>query len=134
TWGAGLVLGALALAGLVVLTKVPVRVAAESTAAGFRPAGSALSTYLRQIKSTLFTLGPEVDDDVEVELFDQDHDLDDDNDDEAAAAKKPRARKPKVQAPKAEPVTDATQLDLELGPAVKGSPWKLPPPALLARS
>ena len=40
-WGAGLVLGALALAGLVVLTRVPVRVVAETTATTVRPAGSA---------------------------------------------------------------------------------------------
>ena len=41
-WGAGLILAALVLAGLVVLTRVPVRVAAESTAAATRPAGLAL--------------------------------------------------------------------------------------------
>src|SRR5690606_12718424 len=130
-WGAGLLLGALALAGLVVLTRVPVRVAAESTASSFRPAGNAVGSYLRQFKNTLFTLGPETDDDVEVQLFDQD---DSDEPEEEPPAKKPRARKPKVQTPKAEPVTDATQLDLELGPAVAGSSWKLPPPTLLARS
>ena len=32
-----------------------------------------------------------------------------------------------------EPV-EATQLEIELGPAVKGSPWKLPPPDLLQRA
>lgn len=131
-WGAGLVLGALALAGLVLVTRVPVRVAAESTAAGFRPAGSALGGYVRRLRNTLFTLGSgdEADDgELSVSLFDQDADGDDE------PAPKPRVRKPKPKAEvPAEPAVDPEQLDLELGPAAKGSPWKLPPLSLLARS
>ncbi|MEO7429072.1 MAG: DNA translocase FtsK, partial [Acidimicrobiales bacterium] len=133
-WGAGLLLGAIALAGLVVLTRVPVRVAAESTAAGVRPAGMAISAYLRQVYETLFSIGESADglaptDDVRV--FDQD-DAPDDPD--VGSSRKPRVRKPKVDVPALIPDVDPTQLDLELGPAVKGSPWKLPPLSLLHRS
>ncbi|HEX4866274.1 MAG TPA: DNA translocase FtsK 4TM domain-containing protein [Acidimicrobiales bacterium] len=130
-WGAGLLLATVALAGLVVLTRVPVRVAAESTAAGMRPAGSAISAYLRQTKDTLFNLSPGDEDGVGVRLFDQDEGVEEDDE---PPPKKPRARKPKVDVSNVDPVTEAEQLDLELGPAVAGSVWKLPPPALLARS
>ena len=133
-WGAGLVLGAVALAGLVVLTRVPVRVVAEQTATTVRPAGSAVGEYLRRSFGGLFDLGRrDLDDDVEIQLYDQDADEPLDVDEPEPAPKKPRARKPKVAVPD-EPITDVEQLDLELGPAVKGSPWKLPPPALLQRS
>ena len=135
-WGAGLLLGTLALAGLVVLTRVPVRVAAESTAAGMRPAGTAISTYLRQTVGTLFSLngeGPGGGRDVHV--FDQDvDDLVEPEGEEPAAPKKPRARKAKVDVPQLDPDVEPTQLDLELGPAAHGSPWKLPPMSMLNRS
>jgi len=135
-WGAGLLLGSVALAGLVVLTRVPVRVAAVSTAAGVRPAGSAIQAYLRQAYETLFSLG-ETGDGIAppdgVHVFDQDGDATDDTAG-AAAPRKPRARKAKVEVPALAPDVEPTQLDLELGPAVKGSPWKLPPLSLLHRS
>jgi S-DNA-T family DNA segregation ATPase FtsK/SpoIIIE len=134
-WGAGLILGTVLLAGLVVLTRVPVRVAAESTAAGVRPAGTALTAALRRAKTSLFTLDGHRDDDVEggVRVFDQD--VDDLLDDEAAPAPRaPRPRKPKAEIPAPDPDVEPTQLEIELGPAVKGSPWKLPPPSLLHRS
>ena len=134
-WGAGLILGLVVLAGLVVLTRVPVRVAAESATAGVRPAGSAVTAYLRRLGDTLFNLGGrgEDDDEVTVELYDQEEDeLLDDEPEPEPPVKKPRARKPKVVAP--EPVEDPEQLDLDLGPAAEGSPWKLPPLSLLARS
>ena len=56
-WGAGLILGALVLAGLVVLTRVPVRAAAESTAAATRPAGLALVDAAKRVGANLFSLG-----------------------------------------------------------------------------
>jgi S-DNA-T family DNA segregation ATPase FtsK/SpoIIIE len=50
------------------------------------------------------------------------------------AEAKPKAhKKPKVKLPP-EPVTDAEQLEIELGPAAKGSPWKLPSLTMLNRS
>jgi S-DNA-T family DNA segregation ATPase FtsK/SpoIIIE len=131
-WGAGLLLATLGLAGLVVLTRVPVRVAAESTAAGMRPAGTAISAYLRQAMDTLFSLESDVDPvDGAVTVFDQDEEV---VDLDLVESKRPRPRKPKVDVPKAAPAVDAEQLDLELGPAVKGSAWKLPPPSVLHRS
>jgi S-DNA-T family DNA segregation ATPase FtsK/SpoIIIE len=136
-WGAGLLLATLALAGLVILTRVPVHVAAQSTAAGVRPAGTAITTYLRRAGTTLFSLGGSEDDDDEAsDLFDQDQldALDDGADDAAAPARKPRARTPKVAVPDIDAAAETTQLDLELGPAVKGSPWKLPPLSLLDRA
>ena len=132
-WGAGLLLATVALAGLVVLTRVPVRVAAESTAAGVRPAGTAIRIYLRQAADTLFSLGSDADvAEHDVRVFDQD--IDDVIDLDGAEPKRPRPRKPKADVPKPEAALDAEQLDLELGPAVKGSAWKLPPLSVLHRS
>ena len=138
-WGAGLILGALVLAGLVVLTRVPVRAAAESTAAATRPAGLALVDAAKRVGANLFSLGgapapahgvspvrpgrrrphrprrrwrPG----------------------EAAHLRRPPGpRKPKVQLPEPDEPVQTEQLEIELGPAVKGSPWKLPPPNLLHR-
>ncbi|MFL6204919.1 MAG: DNA translocase FtsK [Acidimicrobiales bacterium] len=136
-WGAGLLLAALVLAGLVVLTRVPVRAAAESTAAATRPAGLALVDAAKRVGANLFSLagadpahGPR--------LFDQDVDdlldLDAEGDGEAAHLRRPPGpRKPKVQVPEPEEPVETEQLEIELGPAVKGSPWKLPPSNLLHR-
>jgi S-DNA-T family DNA segregation ATPase FtsK/SpoIIIE len=133
-WGAGLILGVVAVGGLVVLTQVPVRTAAESTANATRPASSAVADAARRLGQTLFSLGAAPDgDEPSVSLFDQDADgvLDLD---EPAPKRKPGPRKPKVQLPEPGEEVEATQLEIELGPAVKGSPWKLPSPALLERS
>ena len=79
-WGAALVLAVLALAGLVVLTRTPVRVAAESAADGVRPAGTAVLDGLRRARHHLFSLrgdtgdGDELDDDGFVHVYDQDAD------------------------------------------------------------
>ena len=140
-WGAGLILGALVLAGLVVLTRVPVRAAAESTAAATRPAGVALVDVAKRVGGSLFSLTNAPAPAHSLEVFDQDADdridLDADPDpaDAAHLRPKPGPRKPKVQVPEPdldEPV-QTEQLEIELGPAVKGSPWKLPPSNLLHR-
>jgi S-DNA-T family DNA segregation ATPase FtsK/SpoIIIE len=133
-WGAGLILGAVALAGVVVLTRVPVRVAAESTAAATRPAGTALAESFRRATANLFSLaGSSGEREDGVRLFDQD--VDDLIDLDAGDTPRPaRPRKPKVQLPPVEDPGEAEQLEIALGPAVKGSPWKLPPPSLLHRS
>ena len=136
-WGAGLILGALVLAGLVVLTRVPVRVAAESTAAATRPAGLALVDAAKRVGGNLFSLGEAPAPGHGIRLFDQDADddlLDLDAPAPAHARPKPGPRRPKVQAPEPEGPVETEQLEIELGPAVKGSPWKLPPPTLLHRS
>ncbi len=133
-WGAGLILATVALAGLVVLTRVPVRVAAESTADGLRPAGTAIVETVRRLGGNLFSLGGTAAAAGSPQLFDQDADGDDriDLDDpDAAPRRKPGPRKPKVLVPEPDEPVEVTQLEIELGPAVKGSPWKLPPPSLL---
>jgi S-DNA-T family DNA segregation ATPase FtsK/SpoIIIE len=132
-WGAGLLLCAVALAGIVVLTRVPVRVAAESTAAATRPAGTAVADSLKRVIANLFSLGSAHEPKHGVRLFDQDvDDLVDLDAPEPAPA--PRPRKPKVQLPPVEEPVEAEQLEIALGPAVQGSPWKLPSPTLLHRS
>ena len=137
-WGAGLILGALVLAGLVVLTRVPVRAAAESTAAATRPAGLALVDAAKRVGANLFSLGGAPTPAHGVVLFDQD--ADDLIDLDAAGApvaahlkRPPGPRRPKVQLPEPDEPVQVEQLEIELGPAVKGSPWKLPPPSLLHR-
>jgi len=65
-----------------------------------------------------------------VQLFDQDAD--------GPEPPKKRTRKPKPIEPTMvlppAPFTDTTQLEIDLGPAVEGSPWRLPSAALLSRS
>lgn len=54
---------------------------------------------------------------------------------EAAPEPKPKpAKKPKVKLPPPEAVNETEQLEIELGPAAKGSPWKLPTLGMLNRS
>ena len=138
-WGAGLILGALVLAGLVVLTRVPVRAAAESTAAATRPAGLALVDAAKRVGTHLFSLGGAPAPAHGITVFDQDADdlidLDAGGAPEAAHLKRPpRPRQPKVQLPVPDEPVQTEQLEIELGPAVKGSPWKLPPANLLHRT
>ena len=125
------------LAGLVVLTRVPVRVAAESTAAATRPAGLALVDAAKRVGANLFSLGGGTGRRrTAVRLFDQDADDLIDLDDARGRRhlrRPPGPRKPKVQLPEPDEPVETEQLEIELGPAVKGSPWKLPPPNLLHR-
>jgi S-DNA-T family DNA segregation ATPase FtsK/SpoIIIE len=133
-WGASLVLLTAVLVALVLVTRIPVRVAAERTATGVRPAGSALRRWAR----SLFHLGDgDGDTGSTPALFDQDQWGDDE-----PPAPRPRKRKepaaeepstPKIHLPEPDAV-DTEQLEIELGPAAKGSPWKLPPLSLLERS
>jgi S-DNA-T family DNA segregation ATPase FtsK/SpoIIIE len=142
-WGAALILGAVVIAGLVVLTKVPMRVAAETTANGVRPAGTAISGALRRARGHLFSLrgdteaDDELDDDPGIDFALDDDEVDDaaigvfDQDLDAEPAKGRRSRAPKLADVDAAP---GTQLDLELGPAARGAGWKLPPLNLLQRT
>ena len=138
-WGAGLILAALVLAGLVVLTRVPVRAAADATAAATRPAGAALFDAVKRVGVNLFSLGGPSAPAHGVRLFDQDEDdvVDLDASDDAPEAahlrRPPRPKKPKVQIPIPEEPVETEQLEIALGPAVQGSPWKLPPSNLLHR-
>lgn len=132
--GAALVLVAVALVGLVVLTSVPVRMAADRTAAGVRPLGG----WARRWWASLFQLGSEAPDPLAsgIPLYDQDAD---------GAGRSPtdtppvrRRRKdpaaPQESAADAFDNAPAEQLEIDLGPAAKGSAWKLPPLSLLERT
>ena len=141
-WGAALILGAFVVAGLVVLTKIPMQVAAETTANGVRPAGTAISGALRRARSHLFSLRGDADTDqldgdpgIDIPLDDEDVDESTyavyDQDLDGAPAKGRRSRGPKLADADA---VAGTQLDLELGPAARSAGWKLPPLSLLQRT
>jgi DNA segregation ATPase FtsK/SpoIIIE, S-DNA-T family len=128
-----------AVAGLVVLTRTPIRVAADRTVAGFRPLTGVVGHRL----ATLFRLRPEDDDPGLPEEWDE-RSLGDDAllaatdagapEDDAALSGDPGrgGRGIKVMVP--EPEEPPEQLEIDLGPAAKASPWRLPPISLLGRS
>jgi S-DNA-T family DNA segregation ATPase FtsK/SpoIIIE len=138
-WGAALVLVVIGLIGLVVLTRTPVRVAAETTANGVRPLGQ----VLRRSVTAMFELdaskkGAASDDPtlhVGGGLFDQDADgmtVDpaEPSEEDGAIEPAPVAPRPKLDAAVDEPVA-GTQLEIDLGPGAKRSAWKLPPKKFL---
>ena len=138
--GAVAVLALLAVGGLVVLTRTPLRDAADRTVAGVRP----VTARLNQRLATLFRLPYESDeggdggpftDEIDPALVPDDDTLVETPETGADATKaKPKRRKaPKFEAPQPESV-EPEQLEIALGPAAKGSPWKLPPVTLLERS
>jgi S-DNA-T family DNA segregation ATPase FtsK/SpoIIIE len=142
TGGASAVLAAVAIGGLVVLTRTPLRVAADRTVAGVRP----FTTVLNERLATLFRLpyGDDADtavaDVIDPALVPDDDTLVEAPDGDTAAATtavaaaSSRKRKaPKFVAPESDDVPPE-QLEIALGPAAKGSPWKLPPITLLERS
>ena len=136
------VLVLLAVGGLVVLTRTPLRDAADRTVAGMRPVTSRLNQRL----AALFRLPYDVEegapepfhDEVDPALVPDDDTLVETpgsggEDDATKAAKRKRRKAPKFEAPQTEAV-EPEQLEIALGPAAKGSPWKLPPITLLERS
>jgi S-DNA-T family DNA segregation ATPase FtsK/SpoIIIE len=143
TGGAAAVLALVAVGGLVVLTRTPLRDAADRTVAGVRP----LTSGLNQRLATLFRLPYEQEeqprvDDIDPALVPDDDTLVEPPDDGAADTtaadatavdKKRRRKAPKFVAPEPDDVSPE-QLEIALGPAAKGSPWKLPPITLLERS
>jgi len=154
TWGSALVLCAVALLGLVVLTRTPIRVAADRTAAGVRPLTSAVKPRLTAFFAPI-ELGPPGDDGTETGTdYDygygphgrrgDDDTLEETLDPEALAAAKAagtaeRRRSKRKAAEVLETAVeaeagDAEQLEIELGPAAKASVWKLPAATLLERS
>ena len=130
-WGAALVLLTVGLVGVIVLSRAHVRTAADRTAAGVRPAGSAL----RQAYQWLFRVGDDRSSAPTVAagaatLFDQDEGAEL----ESLPPKKAlRPAKKRTIEPALEPIESTAR---EIGPprAVKGSPWKLPPSNLLERA
>jgi S-DNA-T family DNA segregation ATPase FtsK/SpoIIIE len=159
---AGVLLGAIGLGALVVLTRVSVRTAAETTATGVKPAGSAAADAVRRARNHLFSLrgeGAEADPssdaepvdeadlDAELEAMFPELDLEepDELDDASMVEADERAgtgvfdqdaldgaRRPSLVDNTA---VEGTQLEMAgLGPAAKRSAWKLPPMNLLERS
>ena len=130
SWASSLVLITIGLVGLVVLTKTSVRVAADRTAAGVRPL-TKMFTGLFEL-STNHERPPLING-----LYDQDADADHEIDVREEAPPVPkRPPRPKVSLPTPfdEDAGPTEQLAIDLGPAAKASPWKLPPLSLLERA
>ena len=139
--GAAAVFVLVAVAGLVVLTRTPIRVAADRTVAGFRPLAAVAGERL----ATLFRLRRWADDAAPAIEWD-DRELgevtvvepseadvgDPDGDATLTGGAGRRRRGVKVVVP--EPDESPEQLEIDLGPAAKASPWRLPPISLLERS
>ncbi len=139
-WGAAPVFLALGVVGVSLVSGRSLRTLAADVGHVLAPAGQAVVRWT----SDLFRVGgaaEEYDEDADEEehsgattiLFDQDAD----------GQGLPRRRPRKPRAPKAtvptlvmppDPYTDTTQLEIELGPAAAGSPWRLPAANLLSRS
>jgi S-DNA-T family DNA segregation ATPase FtsK/SpoIIIE len=128
SWAASLVLVTVGLVGLVVLTKTSVRVAADKTAAGVRP--------ITRLFAGLFELEPRQGRTAgETRLYDQDADVDLRERESDARAKPKRQPRPKVHVPEPEEeLGPAEQMEIDLGPGAKASPWKLPALTLLDRA
>ena len=157
-YGASIVLAAVAFLGAVMFIGIPVREAVSIVHRSMAPIGNAIQSALR----SLFTLGrdrdsADEDEDEGAEVIDLrdarpglvtpfDHAaLDDDDETEAvddegevpvasAPRRSPRAPKKPADTAELQPVVEATQLAIDLGPALAPSPWKLPPLTLLKRA
>ncbi len=137
-WGALVVLLLVGIVAVSLVSGWSLRQMGQRTARAATPAARALADWF----ADLFNLGGDAggtDDDASqpasVDLYDQDAD---------APAKPKRARKKKTPADAAPSVvvadptpfdpTGAQQLEMGLGPAAEGSPWRLPPTRLLSVS
>ena len=128
SWATGTLLVALGLVGVIVLTQTSVLATARRVGAGAGTVG--------RVAGRLFVL--ESSDDkatssVKTRLYDQDADAEFPDDREQ---KRRRPARPKLTVPASEDGEDqrAEQLAIELGPAAKASPWKLPSISLLQRA
>jgi S-DNA-T family DNA segregation ATPase FtsK/SpoIIIE len=139
--GAAVIFALVAVAGLVVLTRTPIRVAADRTVAGVRPLTGVVGRRL----ATLFRLRPDDGDRAPAGEWDEralsddtrmgtsDGDIAPDDGDVTLTGGDGRpGRGVKVVVP--EPGESPEQLEIDLGPAAKASPWRLPPISLLGRS
>jgi S-DNA-T family DNA segregation ATPase FtsK/SpoIIIE len=128
SWATGTLLVALGVVGVIVLTQTSVLVVARRVGAG--------ATALGRLASRMFTLEPPntgASNGVTATLYDQDADVDLRD---GRTAKRRKPEKPKLtvpEAPDGEP-EQSEQLAIELGPASKASPWKLPSLSLLQRA
>lgn len=142
TFGAALVLAAVAMAGALVVTRTTIRSIAERTAAGVvagaRPVGGAA----RRMARSLFELGDSdrsregdagsADPDLEVGGALDEPVVDEPVEEEEPAPKPKRRRRPKLDEAEAE-TEPPEQLAISL-PGTEASNWKLPPASLLERS
>ncbi len=143
-WGASLVLVASAVIGVLVITGVSVLDALGVLKRGLVSLGRSLARAVElalgdeRRPPTEFEPGPVLVLDGEAALFDQDEAIID-----LTAADKPTHDVPdESSTPESGPVApsisvepgESEQLEIELGPAAKGSPWKLPAAKLLHRS
>jgi S-DNA-T family DNA segregation ATPase FtsK/SpoIIIE len=134
SWATGTLLVALGLVGVIVLTQTSVLVVAKRVGDG--------AVALGRLTGRMFTLeSPQRNDGsgVRTTLYDQDADTDLDLRDGTTPARRSNEKhkaKPKLTVPTSqdgEP-DDAEQLAIELGPAAKASPWKLPAMSVLQRA
>ncbi len=145
TVGSSLLLGAVAVAGALIVTRTTIRAVVGRTAAGVaagaRPAGAAA----RRAVTDLFQLGGRGaasdlaagDGSSTIDLRDGGTPAfyDQDQDPGAAPAKPKRVRKPKAAVePEPEPTGPPEQLEIALPPGTQASSWKLPPTKLLTLS
>jgi S-DNA-T family DNA segregation ATPase FtsK/SpoIIIE len=140
--GAVAVLALVAVGGLVVFTRTPLRDAADRTVAGVRPVTAVVNRRL----ATLFHLPYDGDQSTDGDVVDPALEPDDDDTlvegpggdgtrADEPAPKRGRRKAPKFVAPEPDDGSvDVEQLAIALGPAGKASPWKLPPLTLLERS
>ncbi len=136
SWATGTLLVALGLVGAIVLTQMSVLVVAKRLGAG---AGA-----LGRLTNRLFTLdSSQTDGDagVRTTLYDQDRDAGADVDlRDGSTSSRHDNDKPKAKSKLSVPTSqddesdDTEQLAIELGPAAKPSPWKLPAISLLQRA
>ncbi len=139
TWGAVPIFVLVAVLGVSLVSGRSILTLVRDVGHLLSPLGGKVSAW----SAELFRVGdtPGVDEDPEsdaptaptVQLFDQDADGQGLPKQRASRKQKRASTEPTLVLPP-DPFTDTTQLEIDLGPAVEGSPWRLPPAALLSRS
>ncbi len=135
-WGSALLLGVVGLLGIVLITRVSVRTAADAAAAGVRPVGS----WVSRTFGALFRLGMDEPDAGDADEASAEPVVTVAGTEDDVASKPRRTRKPKASEPetpefaRAEPITEVEQLEITLAPKAEGSPWTLPPLSVLDRA
>jgi S-DNA-T family DNA segregation ATPase FtsK/SpoIIIE len=137
--GAVALLVLVSIGGLVVLTRTPLRVAADLTVSGVRPVTTTVNRRLAALFRLPYETGRAGEDQPFRDKVDPDLVPDDatlvEAGDQRADSTPPRTKRRKATFVTPQPdVAEPEQLAIALGPAAKASPWKLPPVTLLERS